>query len=564
MKRYLLKENKVWFLLAIVFKLLQNIAALGVAVILSVLIDTINKQDINLIKKQVLLSVGYAMFVGVVTLLSMRIEAKYRKNALTILRKDVMNGILKRNIVSFQKENSAKYISMLHNNLSVIEENYFKNIIQIFGSITMIVLAVALLLFFNWMIAIVAILLSIIPSVIPMLFAKKLGDAQKEIATSSTNYTSKIKDIFNGFEVIKSYGISKRVKVEHDGMVTSFEQKKCSNGYLMANLYGITNFASISVQFMIILFAGVLAVNGYITLGNIIAITQLTGQAISPAFALSSKLGLFTSVKAINKELLCFIDTNEETNTSIKNKAMNLKESILFDQVSFSYDGDRNTLDGISQTFEKNKKYAIVGASGCGKSTLLKLLLHYYNNYIGELMVDHNSYKEYDAENINTLCSFLQQSVFLFDDTIENNITLFETASKERIDAVILKAGLKTFIEKLPKGIKTSVGECGNLLSGGERQRIAIARALLKGSDVLILDEATSALDNETASYIENTILDMKDVTGIIVTHRLHKNALMKYDELIVMDNGKIIQTGKFTQLLQSCTLFQKLYYANV
>lgn len=140
----------------------------------------------------------------------------------------------------------------------------FKNIIQIIGSITRIVLALIVLLLFNWMIAIVAILLSSILSAIPLLFGKKLGDAQKDIAISSAVYTSKIKDIFNGFEVIKSYGISSRVKIEYDKKVHDVEQKKWDSECLMANLYGITNFVSITVQFAIILIAGVLAINGYV------------------------------------------------------------------------------------------------------------------------------------------------------------------------------------------------------------------------------------------------------------------------------------------------------------
>ncbi|MEG0330149.1 MAG: ABC transporter ATP-binding protein [Longicatena sp.] len=560
MKRYILGNNNMWFILTIVFKTLQTIAALGVAVILSILIDTINQQKIDSFYQMLILSVGYAIVVGLITWISMRVEAKFRKNALFNIRKDLMNGVLNQNIVEFQKENSAKYISLFNNNLTVVEENYIKNIISVFGSITMIIFAVIILIALNWLVAIVAILFSIIPAVIPQLFGKKLGKAQQDIALSSSNYNGNIKDIFNGFDVIKSYTIEERVKKEHDFYAQEVECKKCKSATLMGDLYGITNFASISVQFIIILFAGVLAAKGYITLGNIIAITQLSGQAITPAFELSSKFGLLKSVKEINKEIINFIDLKREESVSSN---IGLNKMITMKNVSFSYE-DREVLKNIDFDIMKNKKYAIVGSSGCGKSTLVKLMLHYYDNYSGDILIDDINYNSISAEDVNKLCSFLQQSVFLFDDTIKNNITLFENIEIGKLNDAIHKAGLEQMIDKLKNGLDTQVGECGNMLSGGEQQRIAIARSLLKGSNVLILDEATSALDNETATYIENTVLQMINITSVIITHRLSETTLKQYDEIVVMDDGHIVDNGKFEYLIQNCQQFKKLFYASM
>lgn len=559
MKKYMLGNNKHWFVLTIIFKTLQTIAALGVAIILSVLIDTINQKNIDLLYQMLLLSVGYAIMVGVITWISMRIEATFRKNALLNIKKDLISGVLNQNIVEFQKENSAKYISLFNNNLTVVEENYIKNIVSIIGSITMIILAVIMLLALNWIVAIVAILFSIIPAIIPQLFGKKLGKSQQNIALSTSKYNGNIKDIFNGFDVIKSYAIGERVKYEHDLYAEKMESEKKKNAFLMSDLYGVTNFASISVQFIIILFAGYLATKGYITLGNIIAITQLSGQAITPAFELSSKFGLLKSVENINNEILGIIKVPQKKELLDKN--IHLEEKISIKNLSFSYD-EREILKNINIDLLKNKKYAIVGSSGCGKSTLLKLLLHYYEDYLGDIYIDKNSYRNTTAEEVNKLCSFLQQSVFLFDDTIKNNITLFEDIDIEKLNEVIQKAGLDQMIKSLPNGIETEVGECGNLLSGGERQRIAIARSLLKGSDVLILDEATSALDNETATYIENTVLQMKNITSIVITHRLSESSLNLYDEIIVMEDGQIVDKGNFKYLINNCDQFKKLYFA--
>lgn len=561
MRKYLFGKNRIWFIMTILFKTLQTVAALGVAILLSILIDIINTQQVDALYKMLFVSIGYAFVVGIITWLSMIIEAKFRKNAVYTIRKDLMNGVLNKNIVEFQKENSARYISLFNHNLTVMEENYIKNIVDIFGSITMIILVVILLFALNWMVAIVAILFSIIPSVIPQVFGKRLGKAQQNISLSSSTYNTSIKDIFHGFDVIKSYAIKDRVKEEHDRYANQLETDKKKNAVLMGKLFGITNFASISVQFIIILFAGILATKGYITLGNIIAITQLSGQAITPAFALSSKFGFLKSVKDINKEILDMIKVQKLVES--EQSDIQLTEKISVKDLSFRYE-DREILKDINLTIMRNKKYAIVGPSGCGKSTLLKLLLHYYDDYAGDICIDEHNYSNISAEGVHKLCSFLQQSVFLFDDTIRNNITLFETVDKQKLDEIIHKAGLDQLMLSLPNGIDTKVGECGNLLSGGERQRIAIARSLLKGSAVLLLDEATSALDNETANYIENTILNMDDITSIVITHRLTESTLKQYDEIVVMENGKIVGIGKFNEVLHHCISFKKLYNASV
>lgn len=559
MRKYVLGENKIWFILTILLKTLQTIAALGVAIILSILIDTINQQRVDAFIQMLCISIAYATMVGLITWLSMSVEAKFRKKALYNIRKDVMQGVLHQTIVEFQKENSAAYISLFNHNLTIIEDNYFKNIITIFGSITMIVFAVIILFSLNWIVAIVALLFSIIPAIIPQIFGKKLEKRQRDIALSSSVYNRNIKDIFNGFDVIKSYMIEKTVKAEHAHYAKNMETKKCQNTILMGELYGFTNFASISVQFIIILFAGLLVARGYITLGNIIAITQLSGQAITPAFELSSKFGLLKSVKGIHDEIINFISLRQEGNKQVTD--IKLHNMISMRNITFSYD-DRVILKDINLNFNKNKKYAIVGSSGCGKSTLLKVLLHYYDMYSGDMYIDDINYKNLSAEEIHKLCSFLQQSVFLFDDTIKNNITLFEDTEPDTLYNIIQKAGLEKMLQKLPNGINTNVGECGNMLSGGEQQRIAIARALLKGSDVLLLDEATSALDNETAANIENAVLQMHDITSIVITHRLSETVLKQYDEIIVMADGQIADTGSFEELMQTSQHFKKLFYA--
>ena len=218
-------------------------------------------------------------------------------------------------------------------------------------------------------------------------------------------------------------------------------------------------------------------------------------------------------------------------------------------------------MDNINLTLKKNKKYAIVGESGSGKSTLIKLLMRYYNDYSGSILIDNNDLKSIYSSDLYKNISMIQQNVFMFDDSIKENIRLYSNHDDDDILKSCERAGLSKLINSLPNGIDSLVGENGNKLSGGEKQRIAIARALINDTQILILDESTSALDNETAYNLENSLLNLKDLTLVTVTHKLIKNILNKYDEIIVMKNGSVVEKGSFEYLLSQKGYFYSLYY---
>lgn len=208
-------------------------------------------------------------------------------------------------------------------------------------------------------------------------------------------------------------------------------------------------------------------------------------------------------------------------------------------------------------TFQKGKSYAIVGGSGSGKSTLIKLILGYFNQYEGKVMIDSNELGDIKLESLYDVVSVIQQNVFLFDKSIEDNITLFKEFDKDKMEKAISLAGLSKLIKE--KGKNYNCGESGSNLSGGEKQRVSIARCLVRETPVLLMDEATAALDNETAFQVENEILDIDGLTRIIVTHKLQENLLRKYDEIICLREGKIEERGSFDALMENKGYFYSL-----
>lgn len=438
----------------------------------------------------------------------------------------------------------------------MIEEHYFKNILKMFASLITVLFATIALFSINWLVAVVSISLSLIPSLTPMIFKKSMSRKQEDISLANGKYNSDVKDYFNGFETIKSYQLQKIIIAKHQKSAVHLEKNKSQLSILMGKLLGASNFTASGVQFLIILFAGYLTINGQMTLGGTIAVTQLAGQAIAPVIEMSNQIAALKSVKGVAQELEGIMETKQISNHK---QPVKFTDTLTLKNINLKYE-EKIALQQINWDIQKGLKYVIVGESGSGKSTMLKLLQNYFSDYQGEILVDQVEYKDIDENSINHLITILDQSIFLFDDSIEANISLYSSVNQDKITKVIEMTGLTKMIASKEKGLKTLIKEGGRLLSGGERQRIAIARALYKGSQLLLLDEATSALDNQTAREIEEMLINLPDTTAIVVTHRLDQEMLKAYDEIIVMAAGEIVEQGSFEKLLRKQGAFYQLY----
>jgi subfamily B ATP-binding cassette protein MsbA len=236
-----------------------------------------------------------------------------------------------------------------------------------------------------------------------------------------------------------------------------------------------------------------------------------------------------------------------------------IKDSIVYKDVSFKYD-DETVLDNISFTAEVGKVTAFVGLSGAGKTTLLSLLPRFYDPYSGSIFIDGTDIREVTFRSLRDQIGIVTQEVILFNDTVTNNIAYGANQySHADIVRAARVANADEFIEKLPDGYQTILGERGTRLSGGQRQRIAIARAILKNPPIIILDEATSSLDSESEKLVQEAIANlMKDRTTLVIAHRL--STINKADNIIVLDNGKIVETGIHRELIEKKGVYARLY----
>lgn len=557
MRKYILKY-KWWLAITIFFRAIGAIMQVLIALIIQQMIDTAMNKDTNGFIKILIVSVIFFIILGINDYLNKTTQFIYIKKTLTDFKEDIFRGILRKNYKEFNSENTAEYISELTNDINMVETKYLIPYLEMIGDILIFIGTTALLLWINPLVTLVVCGTAALLFLVPVTLGKPTARRQELVSKQNSIFTKRIKDIFSGYEVIKSYNIVDNMTEEFLKENNTVEDLKFKSNHIQGISQALSMFLGVMSQVSTIALGGYFLIKGQLTVGTLFAIVQLANGICWPITWIVSKVTLIKGMKDVNKKLMYIINQSMENDELIKLERF--KNNIELKDISFSYSEERNVLNNLSINFKKDKKYAIVGQSGSGKSTLLKLLLGYYDDYKGEINFDRYNYNELDKNSINNQISIIHQNVYMFDKTLKDNIILGKRFNKNSIESAVKNSGVKDFLEVLPKGIDSEVGENGNNLSGGQKQRVAIARSLIQNTPILLLDEGTSALDSKTAFEIEDTLLNIDDLTVITVTHKLIDTILKRYDEIIVMNNGYVVEKGKFDELINNKGEFYNLY----
>ena len=555
--RYTLKY-KYQFLCRIITISLVALASICFDFLMGFIVDIFASGDSSKFAAITIASISLIVIMFLTEYIDGLIMSSYIKNTVNYLRTDIFSKIINKDIKDFSLDNSGKYISILYNDIKIIEDSFFNNLFQVISCIISFTISLVVLFSISPSIVIFISIFGFLGFIIPNTLSKKLVVQKNEYSENLEQVTSITKDLFSGFEVIKGFNISNKINKIFNTASNNVETSKKKYSILEAIIRGFSLSFSVTIYLGVLLLGGYLMYKKSITVGTAIIIIQLSTHIVGPVKLSISLINQIRSVYLIADKIENIL---KNTNDSFENtKLDNFTNSIEIKNLTFSYNKERKALDNINLDIYKNKKYAIVGESGSGKSTLIKLLMRYYNDYEGSILIDNHNLKNIYGSDLYKNMSMIQQNVFMFDDTIKENIRLYSNHTDDDIINSCERSGLTKLIDRLPEGINSLVGENGNKLSGGEKQRIAIARALINNTQILILDESTSALDNETAYNLEKSLLNLDDLTLITVTHKLIKSILINYDEIIVMKNGKIIEKGKFNDLLNKKGYFYSLY----
>ncbi|SHI66091.1 ABC-type multidrug transport system, ATPase and permease component [Butyrivibrio fibrisolvens DSM 3071] len=472
-----------------------------------------------------------------------------RKEFLIALKNDLFTGIMNKSFQEFRKEPPSYYVSMMQRDVKKISTDYFDSVCGIYRVTTSFIVTVIALIRVNPVICFINVLIAMFSVFIPKIFQERLKKNSTQASTASAEYQSVISDALIGFNTIKLYSVFSKIKKQTEERNEASEEAECN---LVKTNYRIAYISIMCSQVgyvMTIITSAVFVYLGKINIGTILALSQLIGGILAPFQEVPMFITSLKSVSVVVDKLkkCSEVDFDNVAETQPLDEDYTLKAENV--QVCF---GDKKVLKDVEVEFKQGKKYIIMGDSGCGKSTLVKLFLKMSENTKGRVLLGNKNISDIPDKQLYSVVNYMQQEVFLFDDTIRNNITLFKNYSDEELQKAIDNAGLTEYIGNLEDGVNTRINGNGYNLSGGEKQRIGIARALLAGAKVFILDEITSNLDVSKERYIEELIMNIEGVTVIMITHRINDATLNKADEVLVMKSGRIQERGTFSDLMRA------------
>ena len=553
-KNHIYKGNIINFSILSILSLFQTAMMIIISLMLERVIAIATSKDLDALYEHGLVFLVLLATSIVLYMLVIYLKPKYQKKALIQYKNNIYSHILDKNIASFNKHNTSTYISALTNDVKKIEEDYLFSAFDLITNITLLISTIVVMLIYSPVLTLSGILLSLLPFIGAIIVGGKLSFHEREISDQNASFMHFIKDNLIGFSTVKVFKAEGKIKELFDKNNSILETKKANKTKTLALIDMVQTILSLISQF------GVFFVGAYISIKTneiapsvIILFVQLMNYIISPLMSIPSTLSKRLSCKPIYKKISEIIKVENSTH---QGKNIDDITRISISDLMFMYD-DKVVLSNINYNFEKNRSYAIVGPSGSGKTTLVNLLLGKYNSYSGSIIYNDTELKEITIDSLFEVSSFVEQNVFVFDDSIINNITMYSNVDEQLLDESIKKSGLSKLIEE--KGKDYRCGENGCNLSGGEKQRISIARALVKKAQLLLLDEATSALDNETSQSITNNLLGIDNTIKIMITHRLDEELLKKFDEIIVMKNGEIVENGSYDELIKNNSTFKSL-----
>lgn len=553
-----IKKNKILLFITIIFSVISSITMVGVSLLLQSTIDKVMNGDMEGFKKILIFTLVYCVIMGLLYFIYDILSKMFIRNVTRELRSKIFSGIINHNYKDFNSKNTADYISALTNDIKLVEENYITSLLLVLQFSVAFIATIGILLYLSPLVTGCLFVSMLLIFIVPSIFGKKLESKQMNLSNKLTSFTTVIKDMLSGYDVIKSYNLKKDAFEEFERENKDLAKTKFEADKLLVINETLSQLLGMGTQFVAVFLSAYLVLKGNITMGTLIAIVQLSGSFIQPVIMIMSYAPKITSMTSVIKRLDDMSNYKDSSFTGSENPSFD--RSIEISNVNFAYEENKNILENVDLKIKKNKKYAIVGPSGCGKSTLAKLVLGYYADYNGEIKYDDKEIKNVNIEKINKMISVIHQNVYMFDKNIKDNICLYKEFSYKNISNILELSGADKFINELEEGLDYFVGENGNNLSGGQRQRIAIARALIQQTPILVLDEGTSAIDMQTGYDIESRLLNLDNLTLITITHKMSQELLSLYDEIIFMEGGKIIEQGSFNDLIKKEEKFYDFY----
>lgn len=477
------------------------------------------------------------------------------------IREAVFRHLQRLDQAYFDRRKTGLIMSNLTNDVGALQTAIVDNLISFITEAVTLIGSLVFMFWIDWKLSLLTFIIVPVVLGITNIFGKKLRLAGHDVQGRIADITSLLQEVISGIRVVRSFAREAfELKRFEDENIRNFKAVMKATK-LTALLGPMVEFSAAIAVVIILWYGGYSVVNGVITAGALIAFLIYAINLSNPVKRLTQVYSNIQKAMAAGDRIIEILETKPEVVEKADAKELPALEGrVEFKHVDFSYDGEKLALKDVNLLVKPGHTVAIVGPSGAGKTTVANLLPRFYDVTAGELLIDGMNVKDVTMKSLREQIGLVPQDTMLFNATVKENILYGRLdASDEEVYAAAKAANALEFIEKLPEGMDTVVGERGNSLSGGQRQRIAIARAILKDPKILILDEATSALDTESEKLVQEALERlMRDRTAIVIAHRL--STIKNADHIVVLKQGMVEEAGTHEELLEKNGLYGHLY----
>lgn len=537
MNRYIKKHTGL-FVAAVSINIITGLVPVYLAYVIQVISDVAFNGHFERLAEALVLCLLFLVYSFVSTSLNSIMKAKYRRVLKANVSNDLYSSLMCQSYSGFQTKSTGSKLALFTNDIKMVDESYFFPLLTMIGQIIVAIVILIYVVHINIYVCLMMILIALITLMIPKFRAKRMSKLSNQLSSYAETYNSKLKEIFQSFDVIHDYGVLPSFLKKGKQVISTMEKRQGDVNASISLTGNWSNSVAATGQLVYMVMIGVMILYGYIDKIYLMPVINISNDFISAICEISSALSGFKSVEGVSQKLLAIIDVKSEE----REVQSNCENGILFKNVDFGYN-DELLLKNFSFHFEKGKKYVIVGDSGSGKSTLLKIILNYYP-------ISAGSVNQLDYHHV----SVIHQESHIFNDNLRNNLSLGMEIEESKLKKCLEFVGLDDF------DLDQIVSEDGGNISGGQLQRISIARAMAHLKEVLLCDEITSSLDNTIARKIEHNILDIENETVLYVTHKLYEDTLSRFDQILMMRNGTILECGTFDELMNKKQAFYHLY----
>lgn len=559
----IIKQYKSGIIIGAIALVLNALVDSGLIYLLKPLLDEgFGQADHGFLKLMSVLVVAFILVRGITNYVAGYCLAWSSGNVVMTLRRTIFQHLIYMPVSYFDKNPIGRSLSRVTYDTEMVANSSSHALVTIVREGAYLISLFVVMIYTSWQLSMVLFMLAPVIGVLIGIVSKRFRQLSRNIQSSMGELTVTTEQMLKGHKEVLSFGGQEIEKARFDRVSNDMRRK----GMKIVSADGISDgLVQLIASFALSIILYLSTVEGLhiedLTAGSFTVVFSSMMAMLRPLKSLTNVNSQFQRGMAACQTLFEFLDLKTENDNGTV-EVERAKGNITFNHVSFGYEGkDGLALNDISFSLPQGKTIALVGRSGSGKSTIANLLTRFYDIEQGEITLDGINIQDYRLANLRAQCSIVSQQVHLFNDTIANNIAYAATDKYSREDIInaAKAAHAMEFIEKLDEGLDTVIGENGASLSGGQRQRLAIARALLRNSPILVLDEATSALDTESERAIQSALAALqKDKTVLVIAHRL--STIENADEILVVDQGKIIERGTHQALLAQNGAYSQLY----